>query len=721
MFKRINHKLLFILALTMALLLAISSIALAAVWTDQADYSPGSVVTISGDNSDGAGYLPGETVHVDVVGPNGYTAVCDAVADDEGAWSCQVTLDNDPAVAVGDYTYTATVFAEDGIKPLIVESGTFTDKQPIRKYSATISPTTDTAGHNLSGYTITINNDITSEQELGSANITAPVGYSAITLGTVSAPTGKTWTVSLVSGVIRLRSNADANRLDQGESVSVAFTTTSPCNADTYSWSTDASQETTSFTPPGNFDRIGTDPSVTVSGSCAPADSTPPVVMISGFSPDGNNGWFKTAPAIGTVSATDPSNVTTINCVDDADGLTLGELVGGGTTTASSTLSVTGEGTHNITCTATDGATPSNSGAASGSSNTATVKIDTVAPNISASMSPARPASGWWNIDSGAPTVSFTCSDDTSGLTAACLASHLFGEGADQSYSQTIYDNAGNSASAGVTDIDVDLTAPTVTVTPDRDPDHNGWYNHSVTFTIAGTDATSHIDSCDTAKTYSSPDGTDLTVSGSCTDNAGNTGTGTSDPFDFDDTNPTLSPSVSPNPVILNGVANASPNASDNLSGIATASCNPVNTSTVGPHSVSCSATDNAGNTASADASYSVQYDFDGFFAPVDNIPLVNAAKAGQAIPLKWRLIDANDQPISVLSMPIVTTSATLNSCGGATDQIESYAGSSGLQYLGDGYWQYNWKTPKNYSGMCMTMTLTLDDGTSHVAYFKFK
>jgi hypothetical protein len=93
----------------------------AAVSTDQPDYSPGSVVTISGDNSDGAGYLPGETVDVVVSGPNGYAASCSAVADDAGAWSCQVTLwDSD--LAVGAYSYTAT-----GETSGVTETGSFTD------------------------------------------------------------------------------------------------------------------------------------------------------------------------------------------------------------------------------------------------------------------------------------------------------------------------------------------------------------------------------------------------------------------------------------------------------------------------------------------------------------------------------------------------------------------------------------------------------------------
>src|SRR6478672_13759216 len=95
--------------------------AVASVWTDQADYAPGSVVTISGDNSNASGYLPGETVHVDVSGPNGYSSSCEGVAGDGGAWSCQVTLNADDS-AVGAYSYTAT-----GQLSGTTEDGTFTD------------------------------------------------------------------------------------------------------------------------------------------------------------------------------------------------------------------------------------------------------------------------------------------------------------------------------------------------------------------------------------------------------------------------------------------------------------------------------------------------------------------------------------------------------------------------------------------------------------------
>ena len=51
-----------------------------------------------------------------------------------------------------------------------------------------------------------------------------------------------------------------------------------------------------------------------------------------------------------------------------------------------------------------------------------------------------------------------------------------------------------------------DATAPTVTgANASRGPDHAGWYNHALTISFAGADATSGIDTC-TQTTYSGPD-----------------------------------------------------------------------------------------------------------------------------------------------------------------------------------------------------------------------
>src|SRR5262245_33297542 len=95
-------------ALTIALILfqAVLPIpALAMATTDQPDYAPGSVVTISGDSNDS--FAADENVDVDVSGPNGISLSCHATADGEGAWSCQVTIPSDDSAA-GDYSYTAT-------------------------------------------------------------------------------------------------------------------------------------------------------------------------------------------------------------------------------------------------------------------------------------------------------------------------------------------------------------------------------------------------------------------------------------------------------------------------------------------------------------------------------------------------------------------------------------------------------------------------------------
>jgi hypothetical protein len=108
-------------SIAMILLLLINSLALAYVSSDQEDYSPGSVVTLFGDNRDDVGFFAGETILVQVFGPNGYSAECFAISDDAGAWSCQVTL-WDSYLAIGEYTYIAT-----GLSSGISQSGVFTD------------------------------------------------------------------------------------------------------------------------------------------------------------------------------------------------------------------------------------------------------------------------------------------------------------------------------------------------------------------------------------------------------------------------------------------------------------------------------------------------------------------------------------------------------------------------------------------------------------------
>ena len=147
----------------------------------------------------------------------------------------------------------------------------------------------------------------------------------------------------------------------------------------------------------------------------------------------------------------------------------------------------------------------------------------------------------------------------------------------------------------------------------------------------------------------------------------------------------------------------------------------------MGTKTLTFTAVDYASNSTSLVCTYSVQYVFSGFFAPVDNPSIVNLSKAGQTVGVKYRLTDANGVGISDTSSFVSITSAPNGNCTGQSDVIETYSGSSGLQYLGSGNWQYNWSTPKSYAGTCKIMTLNLKDGAvppagqPRTAFFQFK
>jgi len=115
-------------------------------------------------------------------------------------------------------------------------------------------------------------------------------------------------------------------------------------------------------------------------------------------------------------------------------------------------------------------------------------------------------------------------------------------------------------------------------------------------------------------------------------------------------------------------------------------------------------------------------WSFVGFSSPVDNLSVVNVAKAGQGIPLKWRLVDAAGQPVTSLESAKVTVTSRSCALGNTDDLIEETAtGISGLQDKGDGYYQLDWKSPKSYAKSCKTVHLDLGEGITHDAYFDFK
>ncbi|MDF2630170.1 MAG: hypothetical protein K0R39_4001, partial [Symbiobacteriaceae bacterium] len=91
---------------------------------------------------------------------------------------------------------------------------------------------------------------------------------------------------------------------------------------------------------------------------------------------------------------------------------------------------------------------------------TVSFKIDAEKPVITGQPDRAANAAGWYNAD---VTVSFTCTDNGSGV-AACGQAQTLGEGADQSVVGEAADKAGNTASATVSGINIDKTAPVTTI-----------------------------------------------------------------------------------------------------------------------------------------------------------------------------------------------------------------------------------------------------------------
>ncbi len=94
------------------------------------------------------------------------------------------------------------------------------------------------------------------------------------------------------------------------------------------------------------------------------------------------------------------------------------------------------------------------------------IKIDQTPPEITGFALAAPNAHGWYNSD---VTVNFEASDSVSGLETVTPVTVLSTEGEGQSVTGTATDLAGNSASYMVTGINIDKTAPEVTITLPED------------------------------------------------------------------------------------------------------------------------------------------------------------------------------------------------------------------------------------------------------------
>lgn len=229
-------------------------------------------------------------------------------------------------------------------------------------------------------------------------------------------------------------------------------------------------------------------------------DSQLPVITAAADRGADSNGWYNAAVSIG------------FTCSDPAPGSGLLAASCPAAVIVATDTTVSGQ---NISGSVSDVA------GNTGQSNMVNVKLDTTAPTLSAAADRAANANGWYNDD---VTVSFACADALSGAVGN-PASQTFSEGATQAASATCFDLAGNeSASAGVSGINIDKTAPVNIAFNGSIGDgatYYAGYNVPAAPTCAASDALSGLDGGCVVTGYSASIGLHI-LTATSKDNAGN-------------------------------------------------------------------------------------------------------------------------------------------------------------------------------------------------------
>ena len=235
-------------------------------------------------------------------------------------------------------------------------------------------------------------------------------------------------------------------------------------------------------------------------GAAAALD--PPVASCNG---GGCGGWFKSAVTVSwsynSSGATGASGCGTASVSEDTSGAT-------------------------FTCTVNYG------GSFVGSS--VTVRKDSSPPGVTAGASRGPDVNGWYTSP---VSFSFTGDDGASGVASCTSGTYSGPDGGDVTVSGSCTDNAGNTGSTSLK-IKYDATAPTVTGTPARKPDANGWYNHPVDVAFTGTDAGSGVTECSPTVSYKGPDASPAKLVGQCRDAAGHLSAPTTVELRYDATPP---------------------------------------------------------------------------------------------------------------------------------------------------------------------------------------
>ena len=230
-------------------------------------------------------------------------------------------------------------------------------------------------------------------------------------------------------------------------------------------------------------------------------------------------------------------------------------------------------------------------------------------PTITATVTPSPNSAGWNNTP---VTVTFACSGGTGGIASCSPPVTVSTEGANQVITGTARDQSGQTATASAS-VNIDLSPPTITPAVTPSPNSAGWNNSNVTVSFQCKDSVSGVAGCPPSITVNS-EGTSTVQSQAAADLASNTATA-SLLVRLDKTPPTVAITSPSSGNVYSNQTPVSGTASDTASGVASVSCNGAaaqlsgsgftcNASlTTGADTISVTATDAAGNSASASTS----------------------------------------------------------------------------------------------------------------------